>query len=142
MKKFILILSGISVLFAILFGCAFGGVTIEDRIDMFKDELNKDDRSNAYTHFHPDTASYNQIKPHSYWELTPLATGYMPFDINLTSTPDNEATGQENVDADFYRENSLYGDCSFVMEKSGEDWYIRRFTLSSFEIYKVVEIID
>ena len=145
MKKTILILVSISVLFVILSGCngfPIIPVSIEGRIALFEDELNKDDRSEVYTHFHPETGSYINIKPHGYYEDTPLATEYIPFNITITNEPVDIGGGQQQVDAIMYREDSTLDDpCIFIMEMDGDDWFIREFTLDPdgvpFQISKI-----
>lgn len=140
MKKTIILITGLITFFLLFQGCppVDEDVTIEERIDRFVDGLNDSDRSDLYTHFHPDTEQYSQMKASAtFFETTPLAFDYAPFDITLTSSPDNEADGQQTVNAVLYRnDGDLVDNCVLVMEKDGASWYIRRFTLSSFVIFK------
>ena len=115
MKKIITMCIGISALLIMITGCppVEEPVSIEERISMFEDDLNGDDRSDLYTHFHPDTESYDQIKDETFFEETPLATVYKPINFSNLSDPVDAGNDQMEVTADFSN-NSYTDTCTFI----------------------------
>lgn len=114
-----------------------GPVTIEERINMFEAEINKQDRSQVYTHFHPTaTVQYDDIKDPEYFDAGPLPYDYEPFFITPVGEPKDEGSGLMSVTADFRNDNGEYpGSATFVMQTGGDndDWYIKTFTLDISE---------
>ena len=87
-RVFRLILMTIALLLPLLFfhSCGFFGITIEERIQSFEDDLNLIDRSDAYLNFHPSlTTDYDEIKNPAYRfnPVFPNNMTYIPYTITI-----------------------------------------------------------
>ena len=118
-------------------GCAFFNkpdpVTITERITLFTEALNLEDRTNLYTHFHEDTQNRQQIASSTVVETGPLAYANQPFVIAVTSQGTETDTGEVTVEATFVNANltaAAPGSITFVMKELEENvWYILSLTI-------------
>jgi hypothetical protein len=140
-KLIILLIICISIISVMITGCDLpgSGTSITSRINQFEDHLNTDDRDTIYTHFHPQTGQYNEMKASLFWEVSSLSTGHRPFSFSSISEPSDIGGGQMQVTANFSND-ALTDTCTMIMQEDGEDdWYIREFHLGAFNIVKTVQ---
>jgi hypothetical protein len=64
--------------------CTLFGTSIDDRLDMFEDDLNNADRSGAYTNFHPDTEAY---------ATAGVLDGFWPYALGSYAIYDRDISG-------------------------------------------------
>ncbi len=112
-------------------------VTITERITLFTEALNLEDRTNLYTHFHEDTQNRQQIASSTVVESGPMAyanrSDTSPFVITITDQTSPDADGKVTVTATFVNANLTAADpgsITFVMKEiEATVWYILSFTL-------------
>ena len=102
-------------------GCAFFGTSIDKRISLFEGDINNN-RSNAWTHWHPDSTAYTSLRAASGWDSHfPVPPNDHDFDVQSTSS--DTATVKVSGGFNSYDNVIFY----FDMKKDGFfDWYIRR----------------
>jgi hypothetical protein len=109
--------------------CVLDKVSIEERIQLFEDDLNSGDRSGIYENFHPEkTADYNTIKASTtiFDDPTSLfAIAKQDFSISITSTLANFVTG--TITSAVYTDQTI----TFIMALKGlNDWRIEELSLT------------
>jgi hypothetical protein len=120
-----------AVLLSIFFGCDLAGskgVSIEERIDSFIEDINAGRYNKLYTHFHPTkTEKYNQIKPDSYWTtIFPDTRDYsLSEKIIVGSTCTSTITGGV-----IYNNTPII----FYMAKDGDDYMIEKLVIAGVTI--------
>jgi hypothetical protein len=107
-------------------GCSLFPVSIEERIQLFMDDLNKTDRSMIYLNFHPTlTTDYDAIQGGTHlpdWDV-PFAVAYISYSI-ADLDPSNPSTVTGNI-------NTAYGAWAgpkavvFRMAQDGANWMIQ-----------------
>ncbi len=108
------------------------GVSIEERIDMFMDDINKGNYSNLYKHIHPDADQYSETKKPDYWYGP---GGAFPEGETYTLggiVPDGDMVTTELNSKTLYRKATII----FVMKKDGDDYKILKITIESEDILK------
>ncbi|RKX73553.1 MAG: hypothetical protein DRP87_18700 [Spirochaetes bacterium] len=109
-------------------------VSIEERIVLFQTELNKEDRSEIYLHFHPDTQNRQQIAASEVIETGPLAYDYQPYAINIVSQSDPDSAGKVTVSCGLVNKNTTSDnpyDLTLIMQEGEKNvWYIRELHLT------------
>jgi hypothetical protein len=139
MKKSAVLILAISILTIIVIsGCglfsALTAVTIEDRIAMFEDELNMADRSDLYTHFHPDMSMKQQWASTVVVEASVLSYAYEPFVITINSKSETGGS-QTQVNASLSKSVGTVT-ITFMMEEDETDvWFIREIESAGLDIY-------
>lgn len=112
------------ILVTTFFGCdLFGakGVTIEERIDMFMKDVNAGNYDKLYTHFHPqDTQQRQQVADPSFWTDIVYFESGKTYTYKIILILNDEA--QVTISGSTFFNNTP---CTFIMEKSGDDYYIK-----------------
>ena len=133
MKKYLLRWALLAAILVLAFGgCSLTGVSVEDRMAQFLDDLSNTDRGDIYLNFHPDlTADYEALRGGTFlpdWETMFPTVGYVPYSI-----PDLDASDPANVTGNI----SSSWDAAwpgpkpivFRMAKDGADWMIEELDL-------------
>ena len=108
--------------------CKVAGVEIDERINMFIDDLNND-RANAYKNFHPENTDIYYEIGEGYWDTHFPADG--PYSISgLDDSDSNNVTGTISGPGTFGGPKSTI----FKMAKDGSDWQIEELTLNELKI--------
>ncbi|HOV38406.1 MAG TPA: hypothetical protein PLG79_06775 [Spirochaetales bacterium] len=125
-----------AALLSIFFGCDLAGskgVSIEERIDSFIEDINAGLYDNLYTHFHPtETEKYAEIKPAGFWTTIFPDTG--DYSLSNKSIVGSTCTGKI-TGGDIYS-NTLI---TFYMAKDGDDYMIKRLDIA--DVTKVDSMI-
>lgn len=114
-------------------GCNTDAVSIEDRISMFMEEINKTDRSDVWVHLHPDANQTNTNgKLDSFWG----GSGLFP-EANITYSLSSQTVSNSIVTATIAASNGTPAGWSgasesikFTMKEDGTDiWFINKIEL-------------
>jgi len=101
-----------------------GPLTIKECITDFSNGYTGGNYSTLYTYFSSvGTSMYSQIKPATYWDLTPFASGNGPDALSGYTINSTTVTGT------FTNANGTY-DLSITMEQDGLYWYIKTLDLT------------
>ena len=136
-NKAIFFLLAIFLLF-IFYSCDLPPVSIEDRLEAFQDDLNKNavDRANTnfQDHFHSDMSQYAAMAggaAHTYFDAGQFPISSQDFDIIPVGSATDIGGNIMRQNADIIRDGAADYDFSntfFNMkQEDGEDWYIIRF---------------
>lgn len=111
--------------------------TIAERLRLFEDDLNREDRSEIYLHFHANadsansigTLEYNQIKDTTYFDNSPLAWEHRDFNIRL-SADDPVVEGERTIVTGTFTTGAPaeFG-LEVYMRQAAGIWYIEQFIL-------------
>jgi hypothetical protein len=130
------------LVFAGLTGCDMfsgligGGKSISERIDAFETDLNQEDRSGMYTHFHENTANRDQIADADVLNDGPLGYANQPFTLSPGTPEDSGTSGQKSVSVEITNVNVPASDpivAEFIMqedETGSGNWLIRELTMT------------
>ena len=119
-----------------LSGLLGGGMSISDRIDAFEEDLNKEDRSDIYTHFHENTANREQIADATVLNDGPLGYANEPFTLTAGTPEDYGTSGQKSVSVDISNANVSVDDpikATFIMQEDSSgsgNWLIREISMT------------
>jgi len=126
MKRILVYLGlGILIVFVVA-GCTFG-MTLEQRIQKFADDLNLADRSDIYLNFHPtSTVDYAEIRDTDYFgiSLPPCEGGDTPYEIVIGDLS-NPAAVTATIDSTAIGFSGPY-DVIFTMALDGMDYRIAK----------------
>ncbi len=108
-----------------------GGVTVTERINLFEEDLNKEDRSQLVaTHFHPeDLDSFDQMLAEITVSTSPFRYSNAPFVIGEPSSIDTVGDA-EVATCDFSNGFAVAGTVVFTLKLDGADYKIRRIVLT------------
>lgn len=119
----------VTVLFAV--GCSLSGpeVSIEERVDMFEDDLDANDWGSLYTHVHPDNDKRKQTKESEYWTSIFREEGDYRFSDMSGSGDTRTVTVGSNKDGSWDGEHlkfEMRQEEGGFFERTG--WYINGIT--------------
>ena len=128
------LLAGVLILITTFVSCDLSGgegVSIEERIEMFMDDINAGNYSNLYKHIHPSADFYEQTHNAIYWN----APGVFPEDEKYTL---DVIVPIGDVVTTILNSDISYSDATiiFVMKKDGDDYKILKITIEDEEILK------
>lgn len=121
----------------LLQGCILG-TSIQQRIQMFEDDLNQTDRSSAYLNFYEGlTTDYNAIKSPAYVFDIAFPNDLADFPYSITILDDSDATSVTAV----ISAPGLGGarDITFSMAADGLNWLIVEIPYMEGWVGKVVD---
>ncbi|ADN03152.1 hypothetical protein [Spirochaeta thermophila] len=122
MKGRYLILGVLSLaILGVFAGCdLFGGISIEERIEMFFDDVNHHPED-VYTNFHPDADAYDAVKDYgnTLGQVLPSGQGYTYRDLSVDG---DVATAKVDGGSGLYEYTGE--EIRFEMKKEGPDWFI------------------
>ncbi|TVR70363.1 MAG: hypothetical protein EA427_06100 [Spirochaetaceae bacterium] len=97
-------------------------VTMDQRINLFINDVNADNYGNLWTHMHPDSSAYTQRRDASTWTAD-FPRGDRPFSITtLNISGSTVSTTITSSGSGLYSGSSI----TFTMQLSGKDvWAIR-----------------
>ncbi len=104
--------------------------SITSRLEDFFSDLNLEDRSDLYEHFHSDMRDRDAYKSDMLFVTGPFSYDYEPFtlaDIE-DSDIDKVSSGSYQVRTSFENANGEF-DITLLVEESSVDWLIRKITL-------------
>ena len=108
-------------------------VTIAERITLFTEALNLEDRTSLFTHFHEDTEGRGQIKDEVTTSTSPLSYDNKPFIIGSPTLSDPNTAGEITAVCTFANVNLSTTDpeqITFVMKEMEETvWFILSLTV-------------
>jgi hypothetical protein len=112
-------------------GCSLVGISVEDRVAQFLEDLNSPDRSQIYLNFHPTlTADYGALQGGTLvaWDTVFPISGYVPYSI-----PDLDPSDPESVTGNISSANDAAWvgpkAIEFRMAQDGADWMIEELDL-------------
>ncbi|GAB4363670.1 MAG: hypothetical protein Kow009_00230 [Spirochaetales bacterium] len=117
------------ILVTTFFGCdLFGvkGVTIEERIDMFMEDVNAGNYGNLYKHIHPDAELYEQTKSPDYWNKPGVFPSGETYQLGVIIPVGDVVTTTISSTASYSDDTII-----FQMKKDGEDYKILKITIST-----------
>ncbi len=130
MKKYLLRWALLAAILVLAFGGCSLGVSVEDRVAQFLDDLNNTDRSDIYLNFHPTlTADYAALQGGTLvdWDV-PFPVAYISYSI-----PDLDTSDSGNVTGNISSSNDAAWPgpkpIVFRMAKDGADWMIEELDL-------------
>ncbi len=135
----LLILVGVSVigltsceaLLNMLFG---GGIEIADQIESFETTLNRANRADILTHFHPDMTGYQQLADPEVIDAGPLSYAHADFEFG---TP--VVDGNDIANCTFLNGDGAAGTIVFTMVLDGSDYKINKIVLTISKVEYVLE---
>lgn len=106
-----------------------GGVSSSERVSLFQAALNADDRTDIYTHFHPDKPERQQVANKAVFDTgSPFDLAHIPFSITITDP--GSGMDEKTVVTRIEYNNLGPFDLTFIMRPDGEVWYIWSLTLT------------
>ncbi len=113
----------------VLSGCE-QGVSKEERIDLFLDDLNQDPRPNSIRyHFSESCADYSTITGDYFQPDFPV--GSIPYSVSISNYDPNPVSGMISGTG------GVFGDpvpVVFTMSKDGKDWHILKLVLDGVNV--------
>jgi hypothetical protein len=94
-------------------------VSIEERITMFQETLNQQDRTGILNHLHEDMESLPNVADLSYWEI-PFPYAYNPYAFTLQQIDANDVATYT------YEDQNGTGIIEFTMKLEGTEYKILR----------------
>ena len=126
------ILAGLILVLAVMLmleGCGLFGVTTEQRISFFLDDLNQSPRPDSIRfNFSTSCQDYDQITGLTFGQFDEFPWESIPYTLNIPNYDVNPVTGTISGKA-----GGTFGaaalDIEFTMIKEGYDWYILELVL-------------
>lgn len=122
MKRTIRVAFAAGIAAGLLAGCNLNKASIEDRIDMFMDDVHAGAYSSLYTHMHDDLGAIKDVmRISTYWTATSFLT---------TSTLSGMSYGATTASGQFRDGLDVLAGITFQMrEDDPDDWYILSITI-------------
>ena len=117
----------------IVAGCDLLGtqMTIEQRIEAFESEINLTNRSEVYTHTHPDAQNHQGARLSTYWN-TILPTADRPYTITIVDTDNVVVTASISGSGGQYNNTPIV----FEMKEDGlANWKILIITIGDTVVF-------